>query len=90
MTNLFSPLYAQMLRQDVKVVEYQDRWYITMGNPGYNSHRNNLNGYVSKEDAEEAIRYHSQPRVEPVRLKLSTKMVDCTANNSPLLFNPRS
>lgn len=65
MTNLFLPLYAQMMRTDVQVVQSpydQNRWFITVNNPGFNSPTNNALGYKSKAKAEAAIKYYSTPR----------------------------
>jgi len=83
--NLLDPLYKAMLRTDVKVVQNPydaSRWFITIGNPGFNSPTNNALGYKSKASAEKAIRAYNV-------LRLSTRMVDCSAK-SPLLYNPRS
>jgi hypothetical protein len=40
----------------VKKNPVTDRWFITMGHPGFNSRANNGSGYITKQDAEKAIR----------------------------------
>jgi hypothetical protein len=41
----------QLLRQDVPVVEIEGRWYITAGQPGFNTLANNTQGYASEDVA---------------------------------------
>lgn len=55
-------LNQQMLRTDVQVVQNPHdhlRWFITIGNPGFNSPTNNALGYKSKSAALAAIRHYS-------------------------------
>jgi hypothetical protein len=49
----------QLLRQDVPVVEIEGRWYITAGQPGFNTHANNFQGYASEDVALTIIALHS-------------------------------
>ena len=35
------------------------RWFITMGNPGFNSPANNRRGYLTKGHALKAVRYYT-------------------------------
>lgn len=84
MTNLFSSLYAKMIRTDVQTVEHEGRWFITMGNPGFNSATNNGRGYASEDLALAAIQ-----RRTVLCLSKHDRMINCSPK-SPLLFNPRS
>jgi hypothetical protein len=38
-----------------QVAEYKGRWYIRMGQPGYNTRANNRDGYASKAKALAAV-----------------------------------
>jgi hypothetical protein len=44
----------------VKMRQFDERWFITMGHPGFNTPANNRNGYVSRAAAESTIRRYGR------------------------------
>lgn len=61
-------LNQQMLRTDVPVIQNPfnpNRWFITIGNPGFNSPTNNALGFKSKAAAEAAIRHYASKPIVP-------------------------
>lgn len=55
-------LGQRMATSTTPVFEFEGRWYIAMGQPGYNSLANNRNGYATQGRADAAIRSYADRR----------------------------
>jgi hypothetical protein len=51
-----------LLNNTTRVVKINGRWFITIGNPGFNSPANNRNGYATEEGAMAASLRYGQGR----------------------------
>ena len=52
---MYPTLTAALLSTTSPVVEFEGRWFITIGNPGFNSPANNGKGYATRAKAMAAI-----------------------------------
>jgi len=64
----------QSLETQPKVEEKNGRWFITIGNPGFNSPANNRSGYKSKMSALAANKMYANKGKRWVRNAMSGKL----------------